>query len=283
VTTSLVPDFRAFFELGFNAIEAAENEWHKAEYNAEGIPYVHASQVGGCPRAYILAAEGHATDGNTLESSLNFAFGHTMHTALEHTFKYYPEFEGWKALCVEQGFTHSLLALKGKPDAVLQAPTGQPIVFDLKTESGGSKKMRVKAATHDGVTHTARPEHVLQVAAGALLAEDAGVLTETVTTGLILYLSRPIGVANVWDLDPVLFDITAEDRDRVRLGVGQKVRAWRHYQQTGELPPQLPHQMWYGKLTDPWQCRPREVIDTVVTDERGKYCAARSFCFGCGK
>ncbi len=277
VTTALVPDFELLFDRCFVAIdEAAKRDgevWHQTEFTEDGIPYVHASGVTGCPRRYVLEALGKATDGNTVDSAMNFAFGNTLHSVLEKGLPGVPEFEGWKAIYSEQGFVHSQMALKGKPDAVWETPTGQPILFDLKTESGQSKRLRERDNI-DGI----RDEHKVQITAGAMLVEDNTDLR--FTTGLVVYVGRktvlalgkPVEVSK-WEFTPKLFEITDTMRQNVVRHVTDKVNAWRNYQTTGELPERLPQMMMYGKLRDDWHCAPRD-----ATDDRGKYCPARTVC-----
>lgn len=271
---SLTPDFRVLFENGFAAIDAAEeSNWHDTTFDESGIPYVHCSSIAGCPREYVLKAAGEATDGNTVDSGINFAFGHSLHSSLEQTFKLIPEFDGWTWIGVEQGGVHSKMPLTGKPDACLRSPALQPVMFDLKSEAGQGKQMREKEAVATKAVDAARHEHKLQITGGAMIYEDLGIVDEAITTGMVLYVSRQIG-KNVWDFSTVLFEITSALRAEVAREVTHKANAWLKYKEAGELPPRLPMEMSWGRMQTPWKCAPRD----KENDMRGKYCSARFNC-----
>jgi hypothetical protein len=272
VTAPIVPDFREVFARCFEAIDAhpTGDTWHGTEFDANGVPYVHASNVSGCPRQFVLHAAGAESDGNTVDSSMNFALGNSLHKTLEDGLKYLDGFDGWTCLFSEHGLTHSKMALKGKADAILRAPSGQTVLFDLKSEAATSKTMREKQ-----YADRVRPEHKLQCAAGALLAEDAGLVTERIETGMICYVSRQLG-KNVWDFESIPFEITDALRAEVVECVTNRVEAWNKYRDTGEFPPALAKVFQYGKLAVPWMCNPRSAID-----RRGKFCEFRTACAGC--
>ena len=268
-----LPNFRLLLEQGFEAIDAAQEEnWHATTFNEDGIPYVHCSAVGGCPREYVLKAEGEATDGSTIESHMNFAFGHTVHKAFEDTFNLIPEFEGWTWLGVEKGGVHTKMPLTGKPDAALLSPIKQPVMFDLKSELGG-KEMREKNAKAEKSVDLVRHEHKLQVVGGAMIYEDLKLVNEPIEVGMILYFSRKFG-KNQWDFSAETFDITSALRAEVARHVVNKAQGWLKFKETGELPPMLAQTWNYGRFGDPWNCAPRE----RDVDPRGKYCSSRSAC-----
>jgi hypothetical protein len=275
MTIPLTPDFRALLEKGFTAIDAAEeNSWHKTTFDESGIPYVHCSNIGGCPRAYVLQAIGEATDGNTVDSSINFTFGHAVHKAFEDTMGLIKEFDGWRAEFIETGGVHSKMPLTGKPDALLISPSGQRIMCDWKSEAGSGKIMREKNAKFEHATDNVRHEHKLQVTGGCLLYEDSGLVAEKITTGMVVYLSRQVG-KNRWDFSTELFEITDALRDEVQRLVAHKAKMWLRYKETGLLPVMLAPVMQYGRLQTPWNCKAREPNDG---DQRGLYCSARFAC-----
>jgi hypothetical protein len=162
------------------------------------------------------------------------------------------------------------MALKGKADAILRAPSGQTVLFDLKSEAAQSKTMREKQ-----YADRVRPEHKLQCTAGALLAEDAKLVSDRIETGMICYVSRQLG-KNVWDFESIPFEITEALRAEVVDCVTNRVEAWNKYRDTNELPPALAKVFQYGKLAVPWMCNPRSAID-----RRGKFCEFRTACAGC--
>lgn len=268
------PNFRLLLDKGFEAIDAAEEgSWHDTTFNEDGIPYVHCSAIAGCPREYVLKANGEATDGSTVESQMNFAFGHTVHKVLEDSFNHTPEFEGWTWIGVEKGGVHTKMPLTGKPDAALMSPVKQPVMFDLKSELGGNE-MRIKNAKIEKSDDVIRHEHKLQVVGGAMIYEDLKLVSEPIEVGMILYFSRVFG-KNLWRFEPEMFPITSALRAEVARHVTHKAMAWLKFKETGELPPRLPMEWNYGRLSTPWKCAPRDKED----DPRGKYCSARSACF----
>ena len=272
MTAPITPDFREVFARCFEAIAAhpTGDTWHGTEFDANGVPYVHASNVSGCPRQFVLHASGAESDGNTVDSSLNFALGNSLHKTLEDGLKYLDGFDGWTCLFSEHGLTHSKIALKGKADAILRAPSGQTVLFDLKSEAAQSKTMREKQ-----YADRVRPEHKLQCAAGALLAEDAGLVPDRIETGMICYVSRMLG-KNQWTFEAIPFVIDDSLRNQVVELVTSKVENWNQYRQDGTLPPALEKVWQYGRLQTPWNCNPRDTID-----RRGKYCEFRTACAGC--
>jgi hypothetical protein len=264
------PDFRELLGKGFEAIDAAEKgSWHDTTFDESGIPYVHCSAIAGCPREYVLKAAGEATDGNTVESHMNFAFGHTVHKVFEDTLNIIPEFEGWTWIGVEKGGVHTKMPLTGKPDACLMSPVKQPVMLDFKSELGGSA-MREKNAKAEGAADVVRHEHKLQVTGGAMIYEDLKLVTEPIELGMILYFSRQFG-KNQWNFNVETFPITSALRAEVARHVTHKAMAWLKYQETGELPPRLAPM--YGRPH--WNCAPRDADN----DLRGKYCSARFNCF----
>jgi hypothetical protein len=269
MTAPITPDFREVFARCFEAIAAhpTGDTWHGTEFDANGVPYVHASNVSGCPRQFVLHASGAESDGNTVDSSMNFALGNSLHKTLEDGLKYLDGFDGWTCLFSEHGLTHSKMALKGKADAILRAPSGQTVLFDLKSEAAQSKTMREKQ-----YADRVRPEHKLQCTAGALLAEDAELVADRIETGMICYVSRQLG-KNAWDFESIPFEITEALRGEVAECVANRVEAWNKYRDTQELPPALAKVFQYGKLAVPWLCNPRSAID-----RRGKFCEFRTAC-----
>jgi len=270
----VAPNFKLLLEKGAEAIDAAEEgSWHDTTFNEDGIPYVHCSSIGGCPREYVLKAAGEATDGSTIESHMNFTFGHTVHKVLEDTFNIIPEFEGWSWIGVEKGGVHTKMPLTGKPDAALMSPAQQPVMFDLKSELGGSE-MRIKTSKIEKWEDVVRHEHKLQVTGGAMIYEDLKLVDEPIEVGMILYFSRSFG-KNQWNFNTEMFEITSALRAEVARHVMTKALAWEKFKATGVLPPRLAPVWNYGKLGVPWNCAARD----KENDLRGKYCSARFNCF----
>jgi hypothetical protein len=268
MTAPILPDFSAWLEEGAAALDAADTEgWHGVEFDKDGVPYVHASSVSGCPRKFVLQASGAISEGNPVASVMNFALGNTIHTLFENTLKVLPQREGWSVLTVEQGLTHSKMALKGRADAILISPSSEYVLCDWKSEAATSKTMREKQ-----YADRVRPEHKLQCTAGALLAEDAELVSDRIETGMICYVSRQLG-KNVWDFESIPFEITEALRAEVVDCVTNRVEAWNKYRDTNELPPALAKVFQYGKLAVPWMCNPRSAID-----RRGKFCEFRTAC-----
>ena len=271
VTAPIVPDFREVFERCFELREAQEaaDGWHTTRFDENGVPYVHASSTGGCPREYVLRAAGAHVDPNTVDSMTNFALGNALHKVLEDHLTSLPEFDGWKCLFSERGLTHSQMNLVGKADAILQSPGGDIVLFDLKSEAAQGKTLRERDNPLDHV----RPEHKLQIAAGALLAEDAGIVEGRIETGMVCYISRLLG-KNSWSYEAIAFAITDELRANVVHNVTDRVNAWNNYKATGTLPSRLAPIRMYGKMMPDWKCKQRG-----PDDERGMYCQLRAVCF----
>lgn len=280
-----LPDFHKLFERGYELAEADDNgEWHSEpsvdEYSS-GEPrwHWHASSIGGCVRAQILKRAGMAPDAATVDSEMAFAFGHTIHSAMEgfllHSDKILEEItEGeWRVHSVETGGAHPTLPLKAKPDAVLVHRHGALAVMDTKTEGGSALRIRKeKLKTDDGKDGGVSLAHKLQVTAGAMCTEARGRLPE-IKTGIMCYVSRKEG-KNSWDFYREQFAITPALRKDVLARLDDLDTAWFNYESFGALPPRLEaEKQFYGGVGPNWRCRARS-----NDDPRGKFCASRSVC-----
>lgn len=268
----------ALFEQGF-ALKRAEDAAQHVEpsMDDDGVVRFHwyASNLCGCVRAAVLKRAGWGSDPTTLNSSITFEFGHTMHRLCEAFLQSEaavtlgPNVE---VIAVEQGGAHPTLPLKARPDAIFKV-NGQYAVFDLKTESSFSNRMRKGEAKSLNQSHAVRPEHQIQITAGAMVAEARGIVPERVTVGIATYVAKAEG-RNEWIWNTEWFNIDSGHRASVLRAIESLDEAWAVYERDGLLPGRLPVETKGSNYVLPWRCKP---VDG--TSPMGKYCEARSTCF----
>ena len=276
-------DWRAVFERGFaERNEREASQWHVEpstdEYHGDELIYHwHASALGGCVRAAILKRAGLAPDPNTVDSEMNFEFGHSIHAAAEEFLKSDTNIlsgvtEGeWSVYSVEAGGAHPTLPLKAKPDAVLWNGMAL-VVHDHKTEGGTSLRIRKANTKASGASDGVSLGHKIQVTAGAMCTEARDGLAQ-IKKGMVLYMSKREGI-NKWDFFTETFTITSALREAVLAKLTELEVAWNAYELSGILPPRLPaEEQFYGGVGPNWRCRARS-----ADDPRGVYCASRSIC-----
>lgn len=268
-------DVRAIFEAAHTAAEAPEwqeqwlgilsrafghDTWHTDQ--PSGGWCWHASALGSCPRQQILKRAGLATDGTRVESLNTMSIGTLYHCWGELgmlVLSIAPN-APYTNVATEIGGYHKELNLAARAD-LLYRHEGYPILVDYKTEGPYASTGRRKDAKARGDKCFAKPEHILQVTATAMVLESLGI-AENITHGFVVYIEKSSG-----EIDQQLVAIDDEAREFVELGVRNLDHAWDVYSRDGVLPPRL--------SAGHWNCRQRS-----ESDERGMYCSSRRSCMG---
>jgi hypothetical protein len=249
----------------------------------------HASALAGCPRQQILRRAGFNTDPQPMEGALTMHLGTVFHAEMENFLQRFCITTNGKVKIVvqEKGFVHQTLPLVAKPDCLLDVDGVGLVLMDFKTEHENAAQHRETEAREAGRRSSVRPEHMLQVAATAMVLESNG--HTPIHQGFVLYVSKNsfwIGdlTQNTVDLTDVVL------RKEVERKVNQLEQMWddfegsvgshtveqlRAVQSLVRLPRKLPK--------DHWNCRPdgysRKNPNGTSPEGYGKYCSSRSTCF----
>lgn len=288
------PRLEQIFERGFELrgtpgykyekFKPADN-WHTEPAPcSDGVVrhHWHASSLAGCPRAQMLKRAGMPSDGRPLNSEITFNFGHSVHSLLEEFSSATFDNVQLPSLVFSGRIQHvgsetggclhpqADLALKARADWVFVCDDSV-VIQDLKTE--GTNKWRVEQAKSEGKKDSAKDEHKLQIACNAIIQEGLGLAPMPVEYGAVTYCSKKPS-KNEWIWDTQWFEITSELREKVYAKIDSLNAAWEQFEANGSLPQRLPDQMFFGKLSTHFLCRPRS-----ADDDRGKYCDVRRACF----
>jgi hypothetical protein len=235
-----------------------DDGWHTPAAADEPFAH-HASSLAGCGRRHVLERSGTEIEPTSVNSLITFEVGRHMHLLIQFGLAVCSEYE---LLAHEVGGSVQLpdgAVLSAHADAVY-LHDGVRYLVEVKTEATYSARMRRIEAARAGRTSSARPEHVEQVGAQALVL--AALHPElTPDAAFVCYWEKNGGVI---DQQPVLLD--DELWERVLRRVRSRERMWRSWTNYEGLPPRL--DSWPGGL-----CQPRS-----DTDVRGKYCPVRVAC-----
>ena len=280
-------DVRAIFSAAHEAIEHPPDDaarelwaqivreafvpdgWHDQPEPSEQW-WWHASSLCQCPREAILKRARLANDGQRVESKNTFAIGHTYHALARFGMHMLGQYVDVRT---EIGGRHTTLPLAARADLIYRHGR-ETYIVDWKTESEFAGKHRREEARNGS---SARPEHQIQVTAGAMVLESLDLVggEDTIEQGWVVYIGKESG-----EIDQQPVAITEPLRAEVVDRIGRLDAAWQDFTLFEELPPLLPDEEKVDKrsgrhFTKPaWQCRARS-----DTDPRGLYCQARSTCF----
>lgn len=233
--------------------------------DASGKWWWRASGLSFCHRKLILERMGLATDARPLKGELTMMLGTILHREVERGMQYLAaKTPGVRVVEQEVRHHHPTLPLAGKPDGLLYIENVGYVIYDFKTEHELAAKRRSAEARENEADSSIRPEHALQLGAGALLLEADGI--GPVIQGHAIYMSKN----NMWTEMP---GVDLEDtvvRREVVATVESLEAAWAKVQESfhERVPLVLPRRLPEGS----WQCRPQK------DSNYGEYCPCRAAC-----
>ncbi len=141
--------------------------WHAPAAVDEPFRH-HASSLAGCGRRAVLERSGAEVEPISVDSLITFEVGRHIHVLIQFGLAMHPDYQ---LLGHEVGGSYQLpdgAVLSAHADAVYVHDEVRNLV-EIKTEATYSARMRRIEAARAGRTSSARPEHIEQVGAQALV------------------------------------------------------------------------------------------------------------------